>query len=342
MTEDLVEISVAVDGEVAEAVSELFERYGGGAVVETRLRERPEDGPDLATPLVWVRTYLPADDPEARMRVEVGLWHLAQIHPLPEPEIKLLAQADWADAWKAHFTPQRIGHRFWVLPSWLDGESSIPAQTDRQGLDDDDALVIRLDPGMAFGTGLHPTTQLCLAALEEVVSPGLSLLDVGTGSGILAIGAGLLGASPLVGVDTDAGAVTIAVENAGLNGLTLVGHHGPLDTLPPDTLPPNVAGVKAGRFDVVVANILAEIISALAPELASRLKPDGVLITSGILDTQAAATVHALEAAGLHVERQDLSGDWVALWARPGALTPGPSPNAGRGEEKDHILAALD
>jgi ribosomal protein L11 methyltransferase len=292
---DVIEISVVVDGETAEAICQLFERHGGGAVVEVRYRAGEEDGDDLAEPLTTTRTYIPARDVEARRRIEEGLWHLSRIHPIPEAALRTLAEANWAEAWRAHFTPQRIGRRFLVAPSW--------SEVDTDGAD----LVMRLDPGMAFGTGLHPTTRMCLAALEGLVTPGADVLDVGTGSGILAIGAALLGARRVVGLDIDPRAVETAAENARANGVTVELHAGALGNVAP-----------GARFDVVVANILATTIRELAADLAARLKPSGTLVASGILDDQASAVSDALARAGLTTPDVTRHGDWVALTARAG------------------------
>jgi ribosomal protein L11 methyltransferase len=312
----LLEISVAVDGEAAEAVCELFERYGGGAVVEIRVADfsgspghtapsqsapshtaPSQSAPSQTAPsqTAWVRTYLPVDDIEARRRVEVGLWYLSRLYPVPEPLLRELAEANWADAWKEHFTPLQIGERFWVIPAWID-PATVPAAAG--------GLVIQLDPGMAFGTGLHPTTQLCLAALEARVRPGDTVLDVGTGSGILAIGAARLGAARVVGVDIDPRALAIAATNAALNGVALEIRSGRLE--------------DAGEalFDLVVANILAGTIIEMAPALAARVRPGGLLIVSGILAEQAEAVCAGLAAAGLAPVGETASGDWVALTAR--------------------------
>lgn len=291
MTADYLELSVPVDGEAAEAVCELFERHGGGAVVEVRLRAGTAEGADLPVPEARVTTYIPADDVDARTRLEVGLWHLGMLYPVPEPVVRRLAEADWAEAWKAHYTPQRIGP-FLVVPSWTE---VTPAPGD---------LLIELDPGMAFGTGLHPSTRLCLVALAALVRPGDSLLDVGTGSGILAIGAGRLGADHLVGLDIDARAVATAVANSARNDLVLASFAGPLGELP------------AATFDVVAANLLAGILIDLAAGLYERTRPGGWLVASGVLAEQAAAVDAAFVAAGFGPAELQASGDWVALVSR--------------------------
>ena len=290
-----IEVSVPVDGEAAEAVCELFERHGGGAVVEVRVRDAIS-GHDLSEPEHWVRTYLPAQDVEARQRVEEGLWYLSRIYPIPEAAIRELSEANWAEAWKAHYSPLRIGERFLVLPSWIDAREASPRPDD---------LILRLDPGMAFGTGLHPTTRLCLVELEARLAPGDRVLDVGTGSGILAIGAMQLGAGEVLGVDIDPQAIQIAADNAAINGVSVSLSAEGID-----------AAAEAPPFDLVLANILAGTIQVLAPALAARTRAGGMLISSGILDTQAEAVRSALAEQGFEdfATRQD--GDWIALCAR--------------------------
>ena len=209
-TKDLVEISVAgldLDDEIAQSVIQLFDRWGrGGAVVEQIVGDSA--GSDARS---TAKAYLLAGDDEALRQVEIGLALLHQVYGsadtrrLPEPRTRFLAETDWAEAWKAGYDVLRIGRRLVVRPSWRD---YAPQPGD---------LVIDLDPGMAFGSGLHPTTRLCLEALEDTMRPGLTVLDVGTGSGILAIAAARLGASRVLALDTDPLAVQIARENVALN-----------------------------------------------------------------------------------------------------------------------------
>jgi ribosomal protein L11 methyltransferase len=223
--------------------------------------------------------------------------------------VRELAEANWAEAWKAHFTPLAVGRRLWVVPAWVDPANlALPAE----------AVVIRLDPGMAFGTGLHPTTQLCLAALEARVRPGAAVLDVGTGSGILAIGAALLGAGRVVGLDIDPKAVEIAAANAAQSGVAVELRVGSIEAAE------GVAAPGAHRFDLVVANLLAGTIIELAEALAARVAPGGALIASGILAEQAGAVGAALAAAGLALADTAVQGDWVALVARRPRRQPGP------------------
>jgi len=204
-TKDLVEISVAgldLDDEIAQSVIQLFDRWGrGGAIVEQIVGDSA--GSDARS---TAKAYLLAGDDEALRQVEIGLALLHQVYGrLPEPRTRFLAETDWAEAWKAGYDVLRIGRRLVVRPSWRD---YAPQPGD---------LVIDLDPGMAFGSGLHPTTRLCLEALEDTMRPGLTVLDVGTGSGILAIAAARLGASRVLALDTDPLAVQIARENVALN-----------------------------------------------------------------------------------------------------------------------------
>jgi ribosomal protein L11 methyltransferase len=200
-------------------------------------------------------------------------------------------EADWANAWKAYFKPFRVGRRLLVTPPW-ESPSLEPG---------DIPLVI--DPGMAFGTGTHPTTQLCLIALEDLMQPGFSVADIGTGSGILAIAAAKLGASQVFANDNDPLAVKIARENAAQNHVSII----VTDDLP------------EGAHQIVVANILADVIIGLASELIALLEPDGILIASGIIDTRENDVQSALSACGLHFQETRRLGEWVALIFRRAA-----------------------
>jgi ribosomal protein L11 methyltransferase len=191
-----LEVSVVTDGEGAEAVAEALRpfAYQNGVVLE-QLGDSHNPDPDALEPAVTVKIYLPeAEDTAARRRqIEEILYHLGRMYPLPEPIFRQLKEEDWANAWKENYHPFRVGQRVWIRPSWLD-------KADEAQSDD---IVLTLDPGMAFGTGLHPTTQLCLQALEQLVRSGMSVLDVGTGSGILAILAAMWGAARVGALHTD-------------------------------------------------------------------------------------------------------------------------------------------
>lgn len=284
-----LEVSVQADGEVAEAVSEVFNRYGrGGAVLSMDFDDELSN-----TAVVTVKTYLPLDEEgrKARRRIEEALWHLSQIYPLPAPEFRELAEDDWANAWKKHYHVLRIGQRIVVRPSWQEHE--------RQP----DEVVIELDPGMAFGTGLHPTTRLCLQALEEHLKPGAKVLDLGTGSGILAIAAAKLGAGSVLALDNDPVAVKAARSNVQSNGVqNLVAvEHGSLDK-------------ATEEFDLVLVNILARVIIELADQgLADRVRPTGLLIAAGIIEEQEAEVAAALREHGLEIVERRQEKDWVTL-----------------------------
>lgn len=329
----MLELAVEVDGEAAEAVCELFERYGGGAVVEVLVRDG-QSGRALPERRHRVLTYLPADDVEGRFKLELGLWHLSLLHPIPEATVRSLAEANWAEAWKAHYRPLRIPADlglgpgapapaalragFVILPSWL-GEDSLDRPVGP------DELLLRLDPGMAFGTGLHPSTQLCLAALAGRLRPGDRVLDLGTGSGILAIAARLMGAGRVLGVDVDPKAVEVAAANAALCGCTFeqrAGELGPegLRAIAPGRLRAQAEALPEpidGPFDLILANILAPTLIVLAPTLKAHLAPQGRLILSGILEDQAPGVLAAHAAQGLDCIEQRQEGDWVGLTLGP-------------------------
>ncbi len=303
-TRDLVEISISdLDDAAVQVVTQLFDRWGrGGAVVE-------QTADDAAGPSV--KTYLLAEDDEARRQIEIGLALLQRAYDLPEPRVRFLAETDWAEAWKAGYGVLHIGRRLVVRPTWRDDYGPRP-----------DDLLIELDPGMAFGSGLHPTTRLCLEALEDTVRPGQVVLDVGTGSGILSIAAARLGAARVLALDTDPLAVQIARENVALNRVEDVVQVevGTVQISNSKSQITNqqspISNLQSLPSHLIVANILAENIMELAPALAAHLLPEGVLIASGIIADRAEAVVSSLRANGASlVERRD-DGDWVALVAR--------------------------
>ena len=301
-----LEISVQTDGEGAEAVAEMLRpfAYQESVVLEQRGDETNLD-PAALEPGVAVKLYVPEDDdsPELRRRVEEVLYHLGRLYSLPPPIFRELRDEDWANAWKEHYRPFRLGRRLRIRPTWL------AAEPDDDARPDDVTLV--LDPGMAFGTGLHPTTQSCLRALEDLVQPGATVLDAGTGSGILAIAAARLGAAHVAAFDTDALAVRATQDNAAQNGVADRIHvwRGELDS--------TAAAAGPGPWEIVVANILAPIIIRLLSEdgLLGYVAPDGYLILSGIIDEQGPDVEAALSAAGGQVRRIISAGDWVTYVA---------------------------
>lgn len=296
-----LEVNVMTDGEGAEAVAEALRpfAYNDGVALE-QLGDMKTADPDALETAVTVKIYLPEseDNPATRQRIEEIIYHMGRLYPLPPPTFRKLEEKDWANAWKAHYHPFRIGNRLWIQPSWVADEAMAA-----EGAAAND-LVLRLDPGMAFGTGLHPTTQMCLQALERWVRPGASVLDVGAGSGILSIAAAKLGASRVAGVDTDALAVETAAANAAHN------HVAGRITITQGTL----TAIPQQPWDVVVVNILAPVIVALLQQdkLMAYVAAGGVLILSGIIDEQGEVVETAVAQAGGAVIEQIQVKDWVS------------------------------
>lgn len=290
---DWLEVSVQVDGEAAEAVSEVFHRYGhGGAVLEEAISEIGEAVGRTLT----VKVYLPFENGQAvgQREIEAALWHLSQLYPIPVPQFRHLSEEDWAHAWKKHYRVLRVSQRIVVKPSWQ-------AYTPRP-----DDVVVELDPGMAFGTGLHPSTRLCLVALEEHLIPGMRGLDVGTGSGILAIAAARLGAGPVLALDTDPIAVEAARANVAANKLTHI------VSVEPGSWPTLERQDQA--FDIVLVNILAEtIVELLDAGLVHCLRETGLIVVAGLIESQEAMVMEALGAQSVDIVERLQEKDWVAL-----------------------------
>ena len=307
-----VELSVAADIEAVEAVSEILTRFApGGTSVEPGFGLTDEGLGAVVDPTkpAIVRAYLPARDP-AQVEAAIGAARIALGHlqafglrPIGELQTRLVREEDWAETWKSHFPVLRIGRRMVIRPTWRR----------HRALPDD--VVLSLDPGMAFGTGLHPTTRLCLAALETLAEEGLlargrarngaaRVIDVGCGSGILAIAAGKLGAGEMLGVDTDPIAIESTIANARLNGQSrrLRVRQGS-------------APSGEGPFDIVLANLIASLLVLLARSLRHELAPGGHILASGIFRDREGDVRAAFEAADLTVARRWAEEDWVALEA---------------------------
>ena len=211
-----------------------------------------------------------------------------------ETSIVGVNEEDWANNWKQYYHTQRIGKRIVVTPSWEEYEPS------------GDDVQMRLDPGMAFGTGTHDTTRLCLELLEEVVTPETRILDVGTGSGILSVGGVLLGAPSALGVDIDPVAVKVANENAEINEVQ--------DKT--EFVCGDLTDKVHGKFEIVTANIVADVIIRLLSTVKNYLLKGGVLIVSGIIDTRADEVENACHEAGFVTEKRLEHGGWVAIKLR--------------------------
>ncbi|MEM7536795.1 MAG: 50S ribosomal protein L11 methyltransferase [Chloroflexota bacterium] len=315
--DELIEIAVVVDSEAAEAVSELFNRYNGGGYDEDNEAGEAGGGgavieatgfDDFANPIegeyqLTVKTYIKPGErgAETRRLIEEGLWRLSLLYPVPEPTFTTIRQEDWANAWKEFYKPLRVGNRVVLKPSWEEFDAQ------------PDDIIIELDPGMAFGTGLHPSTRLCIQALETYLQPGDALLDIGTGSGVLSIVGVKLGASQIWATDIDPLAVQVTQENAEINQIA-VGD----DTnfvVRQDSVPAS----KAGVYPVVVANILAEVLTKLFDSeydnvpLAEPLSEGGHMILAGILEEKAQMVIDAAARYGLTLVDTLQESDWVAL-----------------------------
>ena len=280
------ELSITVPFEYVEPVSYLFERYGYGLSVETK----PGDHAVL-------RSYLPSLSRQRLAHIEVGIKLASAVAELGELQITPLgADEDWRDSWKQHFTLLRVGRNLVVKPSWIDYEAQ-PGD-----------VVIDLDPGLAFGTGYHPTTYSCLEALEELVRPGHRVLDVGTGSGILTIAAAKLGAAHVTAVDIDGHAVRAARKNFQRTGISGV------VAAESGSIP---GAVTRGRtYDLAVANISARGVRLVSPAIPDLLAPDGVFIASGVIVDQHDEAVSAIAEAGLVIEELRQREDWLTILCR--------------------------
>ncbi len=298
-TGDLIELWLQdVDPELLPVIRDVFNRWGrGGSVVEEVYDE--DDMPHML-----IKTYVPAGDIEPLRQIEIGLALADQVQPAKDKSLlsslqrRVLAETDWSEAWKASYQVMHIGRHIVIKPSWHSYEPD-PAD-----------LVIELDPGMAFGSGLHQTTRLCLQALEDTVQPKAQVLDVGTGSGILAIAAAKLGAGRVLALDTDPLAVRVTLQNIDLNEQqaaisvrqgSLTGENEP------------VAELSGVGWDVIVANILAGPLIEMAAAFQRHLRPGGSLILSGITSRQVQEVSQAMQQYGLQPLRTLLDSDWAAL-----------------------------
>ena len=297
---DWLELSVQASPELVEPLVELFQRYSRRQVVVEEAggfnpdegESAPEGGP------VLVSVYVPQDrrSGDRVARIQAGVQLMGLIKPVSPLKVRTVSPWEWEEAWKAHFRPLRIGKRLVVRPTWHEHEAQ------------EGDIEITLDPGLAFGTGHHPTTRMCLEQLERRVGPGMRILDLGTGSGLLAQAALLLGADWALALDTEADAIRASRRNlkaAGLSQRVRIAR----GTLPHP---------EAEGLDLAVANISAKVLVDLAGELAAALRPDGVLIASGVLDERGDEVREAMRDAGfVELEMQQIE-DWLALCFRRG------------------------
>ncbi len=302
-----LEVSLTVNGELAEAVADVLARFApNGVMTEQGVKFVDDEDEGTATGPIEVRAYLPMDEhiEETRQKLEESLYYLGMIQPLPAATFTPIADQNWMEAWKQHYKPIPIGERLMIVPAWLDSPEP-------------NRIPIKIDPGMAFGTGTHPTTQLCLELIENYVEAlkvsetfrAFTVIDVGCGSGILSIAALKLGAKSALGVDTDLESVKNSRENADVNGIgdELILGQGSVREI--------LDGKFAFKFaPLVVANILTSIIIRLFDVgLADLVEPQGAIILSGILHEQSQSVMEAAQAKGLRMNEKRQMGDWVAL-----------------------------
>jgi ribosomal protein L11 methyltransferase len=294
-----LEVSLTVDGELAEAVAEVLDRFAsGGVVVESNVKYRNVE--DEGTPYGPVKVYgfLDIDSTleDKRHKLEEALWYLNAIRELPQPVYREIADQNWMTAWKEHYHPIEIGKRLLILPAWMEQK-------------DLTRVAVKIDPSMAFGTGTHPSTQLCLGLVEDYVKPGQPVIDIGCGSGILSIAALKLGTSHALAVDIDAESVKATIEACGYNQVAERVEAGK----------GSVSEILYGEFSLkqaplVLANILAPVLIRLFDAgMAETITPGGVIILAGILAEQSQSVREAAESKGLKYIDERHSGDWVAL-----------------------------
>ena len=305
-----LEVSLTVNGELAEAVADVLARSAPNGVTTEQAVDFVNDE-DEGTPVgpVTVRAYLPADEhlEETRQKLDESLYYLGMIQALPAAVYTPIADQNWMEAWKERYHPIPIGRKLIIVPAWLESPEAA-------------RIPIKIDPGMAFGTGTHPSTQFCLELIEEYCEAlpeteraSENVIDVGCGSGILSIGALKLGMGGALGVDIDEASVRASRENADTNAIA------------PERFAiglGSVTEILEGKFPVkqarlVLANILAPIIIRLfGMGLADLAAPDGGLILAGILAEQAESVRTCAEEHGLKFVEKRLMGDWVALMFR--------------------------
>ena len=277
-----LELSVQVPSEFVEPVSYLFGRYGNGMSMEKAGRGE-----------VLLRTYLTSTATQKRARIEVGVKLIGSLRPIGGLKVREIGETDWQEAWKDQFTLLRVGRRIVIKPPWIPYETR------------DGEIVLEIDPGLAFGTGHHPTTQMALEEVERLSRPGMRVLDVGTGSGVLTVAAIKLGSDGATALDVDATAVTMARRAFRANGVA------DRVSLGRGSLPHSLA--PAGKFDLALANISAKAVSELAAELSRSMRVGGIVVAGGFLDRQEGEVRERLERVGFRIRERYFVDDWVTL-----------------------------
>lgn len=270
--------------EFVEPVSYLFGRYGNGLSIE-----KVGNGEQL------LRTYLTSTATQKRARIEVGVKLIGSLRPIVGLCVREVEEKDWQESWKDQFTLLRVGRNLVIKPPWIPYEA------------EDSEVVLEIDPGLAFGTGHHPTTQMALEEIERLSPVGMRVLDVGTGSGVLSIAAIRLGAGQVTALDVDSTAVKMARRAMRANRVT------DRVSLGRGSLPHSLAPV--GSFDIALANISAKVVGKLAPEIHRCLDDGGTMVSGGFLDRQESEVVERLLEVGFRVRERYTMEDWVTLEA---------------------------
>ena len=301
-----LELSVKTPPEFVEPLTRIFYRYGhGGVAVEEDGGFNLDEGESPpADRWVTVKAYLPLNSTtgERRNRIDLGVRLVAHVSPISSLHETVLEEEEWQNSWKEHFQVLHIGQSIVICPTWIDYE---PAESE---------ALISLDPGMAFGTGHHPTTRACLELLEDLGQDGMDVLDVGCGSGILSIAAAKLGARSVFALEIDSESLRVVKQNIRDNGT------GQNIRVAEGSLPH--ADVQADSFDIAVANISSKVVSDISGELVRAVRPGGKIIASGMLVDNKEAVEQALTSAGGSLEKTVVDGDWVTIVAS----TPSPRP----------------
>ncbi len=291
-----IQVRINIHPEQVESIEDLLLEFGACAVTMEDAEDQPVFEPDLGTTPLWKQTRLTglfdaAADMQSIMPAIESRYQALSGDPLPPHKVEILEDKDWERAWMDNFHPMRFGNRLWVCPSWRE-----PPEPD--------GINLMLDPGLAFGTGTHPTTSLCLAWLDGQDLTDKTVVDYGCGSGVLGIAALLLGAKRVIGVDNDPQALEASRENCRRNNIA----EERFELYLPDDAPTIEA-------DVMVANILAQPLIMLAPKLADMTKQAGLLVLSGILEQQA-SDVSERYAQWYDMETPAQKDEWIRLSGR--------------------------
>ena len=295
-----VELSIDTPAEFVEPLTQVFTEHGeGGVAIELPAGHNPDEGETAPVPeRVTVTTYIPHDNRlEGRYaRIDTAVRLVAHVGDVSKLRVRVVEEEEWQESWKEHFHVLRVGMRTVIVPTWRTYEPR------------EDDIVISIDPGMAFGTGHHPTTRMCLELLEQHVEPGAHVLDLGCGSGILSIATAKLGASDVLGLEIDPIAASVAERNVRENGVR--------DTVTTDEASLPHPKAEANGYDLLVANVSAKVITELADHIVRAVRSGGTLLFSGILDKQKTEVIERMVALGVHFEDGLTDADWVALIGR--------------------------